>query len=190
MKLLMKFNLVLLVVFGLGMFLISHYAYNFLVNNAREQVLQQAELMEASATATKEYTVDKVSPILEHTPQHGSDFLAQTIPFSAANVTFKYLRSSYPDYVLQEAALESNQPLTTGPRIGKPISSTFSGTIPTRSARSGSGIRPQGKCFGWLTRWLPSPDACSAIAAFGCIKSDDQALRSRSRVRLERERSY
>ena len=105
MKLLTKFNLVLIVVFGLGMFLISHYAYNFLMNDAREQVLQQAELMEASASATKDYTVQKVSPILEHTPQHNSDFLAQTIPFSAVNVTFKYLRSSYPDYVMREAAL-------------------------------------------------------------------------------------
>jgi protein-histidine pros-kinase len=104
-KLLTKFNLVLVVVFGLGMFLISHYAYNFLMSNARDQVLQQAELMEASASATKDYTVEKVSPILEHTPQHSSDFLAQTIPFSAVNVTFKYLRSSYSDYVLREAAL-------------------------------------------------------------------------------------
>ena len=30
-KLLTKFNLVLLVVFGLGMYLISHFAYNFLM---------------------------------------------------------------------------------------------------------------------------------------------------------------
>jgi protein-histidine pros-kinase len=104
-KLLTKFNLVLVVVFGLGMFLISHYAYDFLMRGARDQVLQQAELMEASASATKEYTVNKVSPILEHTPQHNSDFLAQTIPFSAVNVTFKYLRSSYSDYVLREAVL-------------------------------------------------------------------------------------
>jgi protein-histidine pros-kinase len=104
-KLLTKFNLVLVLVFGLGMFLISHYAYNFLMSDAREQVLQQAELMEASASATKDYTVQKVSPILEHTPQHSSDFLAQTIPFSAVSVTFKYLRSSYSDYVLREAAL-------------------------------------------------------------------------------------
>lgn len=105
MKLLTKFNLVLIVVFGLGMFLISHYAYNFLMSDAREQVLQQAELMEANASATKDYTVQKVSPILEHTPQHSSDFLAQTIPFSAVGVTFKYLRSTYPEYVLREAAL-------------------------------------------------------------------------------------
>ena len=105
MKLLTKFNLVLIVVFGLGMFLIAHFAYNFLMEDASNQVLQQAELLEASASATKDYTVDKVSPILEKTPQHSSDFLAQTIPFFAVNSTFKYLRASYSDYVLREAAL-------------------------------------------------------------------------------------
>jgi protein-histidine pros-kinase len=105
MKLLAKFNLVLILVFGVGMFLISHYAYDFLMKNAQQQVLQQAQLMAASASATKDYTVQQVSPILEKTPQHNSDFLAQTIPFSAVNVTFKLLRSSYPDYVLREAAL-------------------------------------------------------------------------------------
>ena len=105
MKLLTKFNLVLILVFGLGMGLIAHFAYDFLMNNARQQVLQQAELMAASASATKDYTDQQVSPILEKTPRHNSDFLAQTIPFSAANVTFKLLRTSYPDYVLREAAL-------------------------------------------------------------------------------------
>jgi len=104
-KLLAKFNLVLILVFGLGMFLISHYAYTFLMSNARDQVLQQAQLMAASASATKDYTVDQVSPILEQTPKHNADFLAQTIPFYAVNTTFKNLRSTYPDYVLREAAL-------------------------------------------------------------------------------------
>ncbi|MGA2050359.1 MAG: DUF3365 domain-containing protein [Terracidiphilus sp.] len=105
MKLLTKFNLVLVVVFGLGMFLIAHYAYSFLMNDARQQVLEQAQLMAASASATKDYTVDQVSPILEQTPEHTSGFLAQTIPFYAVNSTFKNLRSTYPDYVLREAAL-------------------------------------------------------------------------------------
>ncbi len=105
MKLLTKFNIVLILVFGLGLYLIAHYAYNFLMDNARQQVLQQAELMAASASVTKDYTVEEVSPILEKTPQHTSNFLSQTIPFYAVNVTFKRLRSSYPDYVLREAAL-------------------------------------------------------------------------------------
>lgn len=105
MKLLTKFNLVLVLVFGLGMYLISHYAYQFLMDDARQQVLQQAELMAASATATLKYTDEEVSPVLEKTPQHNADFLPQTIPFYAANTTFKRLRSSYSDYVMREAAL-------------------------------------------------------------------------------------
>jgi len=104
-KLLTKFNLVLVVVFGLGIYLISHFAYTFLMDDARQQVLQQAQLMAASATATKDYTDEEVSPVLEKTPQHDADFLAQTIPFYAANTTFKRLRASYTDYVMREAAL-------------------------------------------------------------------------------------
>ncbi len=105
MKLLTKFNLVLLLIFGVSMALVARYADSFLMNNARQQVLQQANLMAASASATKDYTDELVSPVLEHTPQHSTDFLAQTIPFSAANVTFKLLRATYPDYGLREAAL-------------------------------------------------------------------------------------
>jgi HAMP domain-containing protein len=105
LKLLTKFNLVLIVVFGLGLALISHFAYDFLMSDARQQVLQQAQLLEASASATKDYTDQQVSPILEKTPQHGADFLPQTIPFSAATVTFRLLRSSYPNYDLREAVL-------------------------------------------------------------------------------------
>jgi len=105
-KLLAKFNLVLVVVFGLGMYLISHFAYNFLMEGARRQVLQQAQLMATSAQATLAYTDEEVSPVLQKTPQHSSDFLPQTIPFYAANTTFKRLRAaSYKDYVMREAAL-------------------------------------------------------------------------------------
>ena len=69
MKLLTKFNLVLVVVFGLGMYLISHFAYSFLMDDARRQVLEQAELMATSAHATLAYTDEEVSPVLEKTPQ-------------------------------------------------------------------------------------------------------------------------
>ena len=105
MKLLAKLNLVLVLVFSLGMFLISPYARNFLMEDARQQVLQQAQLMAASASATKDYTDQEVSPLLEQTPQHNSTFLPQTIPFYAANATFKRIRASYPEYVIRNAAL-------------------------------------------------------------------------------------
>lgn len=105
MKLLMKFNLVLVIVLGVGMYLISDHAYDFLMNNAKQQVLAQAKLMGASATASFDYNANQVSPILVKTPEHNRTFLPQTIPFYAVNTTFKLLRSSYPDYTLRETAL-------------------------------------------------------------------------------------
>ena len=49
MKLLAKFNLILLVLFGAGALLISQLAYNFLIQNASREVMQEAQLMMASA---------------------------------------------------------------------------------------------------------------------------------------------
>jgi protein-histidine pros-kinase len=104
-KLLAKFNLVLIVIFAVGMGLIARNAYNFLMEQARQEVLQQAELMSADATATKEYTDQQVTPILKKTPEHNNYFLPQTIPFYAANATFQLLRASRPEYTMREAAL-------------------------------------------------------------------------------------
>lgn len=109
MKLLAKFNLVFILVFGLGMALISYKAHDFLMNNARQEVLQQAELMSASASATKDYTDQQVSPLLEQVTEHHT-FLPQSIPFYAANTTFRYLRSSHPNYSMREAALNPTNP--------------------------------------------------------------------------------
>ena len=49
MKLLAKFNLILLVIFGAGALLIFHFAYAFLISNTRNQVPREAQLMLASA---------------------------------------------------------------------------------------------------------------------------------------------
>jgi HAMP domain-containing protein len=105
MKLLAKFNLLLIVVFGLGLLLIAINARGFLLDDAKKTVLNQAELMAASSKATRDYTDEEISPILENTPEHKNDFLPQTIPFYAATVTFNRLRKTFPDYTYKEATL-------------------------------------------------------------------------------------
>jgi HAMP domain-containing protein len=105
MKLLAKFNLLLIVLFGLGLTLIAINARSFLMDDAKKVVLNQAELMAASAGATRNYTEEEISPILENTQQHADTFLPQTIPFYAATVTFNRLRKSFPDYTYKEATL-------------------------------------------------------------------------------------
>jgi protein-histidine pros-kinase len=105
MKLLAKFNLLLIAVFGLGLALIAVNARSFLMDDAKKEVLNQAELIAASASATRDYTEEEISPLLENSPQHAKVFLPQTIPFYAATVTFNRLRKSFPDYTYKEATL-------------------------------------------------------------------------------------
>jgi len=105
MKLLTKFNLVLLVFLGASGLIIAHLAYQFLMRNARDQVLQQAELMMASARSTRDYTSDQIKPLLLKNPEHEISFLPQTVPAFAATTIFNSMRKSYPDYSYREATL-------------------------------------------------------------------------------------
>ncbi len=105
MKLLTKFNLILIALFSAGSIVITIAAYQFLIRNARSQVIQQAELMIESALSTRQYTANELAPLLETLPEHKTRFLPETIPFYAATVTFDYLRKHYPDYSYKEAAL-------------------------------------------------------------------------------------
>jgi HAMP domain-containing protein len=111
MKLLTKFNLVLLVFFGISGFVISHMAYQFLMRNARDQVLQQAELMMASAASTRDYTTEQIKPLLLKNPEHETNFLPQTVPAFAATTLFNSMRKSYPDYSYREATLNPTNPI-------------------------------------------------------------------------------
>jgi HAMP domain-containing protein len=110
MKLLAKFNLILLVIFGTGGLLICQFAYTFLIRNARREVLAQAELMVAGTRAVRDYTADDLSPLLQQNPRHKVRFLAETIPFFAATTTFNMVRKSYPEYSYKEATLNPTNP--------------------------------------------------------------------------------
>jgi protein-histidine pros-kinase len=105
MKLLTKFNIVLIIFFGAGGIVIALLARNFLLNNARDQVVQQAELMMAGAKATRDYTNDQIKPLLLKNPEHEINFLPQTVPAFAATTIFDSLRKSYSNYSYREATL-------------------------------------------------------------------------------------
>src|SRR5438270_13680658 len=98
MKLLAKFNLILLVLFGISGLIISQLSYSFLIRNARREVVQEAGLMMASALSVRDYTAQDLKPLLDQNPQHETKFLPETIPAFAATSTFNRLKQKYPDY--------------------------------------------------------------------------------------------
>jgi HAMP domain-containing protein len=110
MKLLAKFNLILIVVFGLSGYLIGQLSYTFLMSNARREVMDQAKLMMQSARSVRDYTSEDLRPLLEKNPRHKVHFLAETVPAFAATTTFANLRKSYPDYTYKEATLNPTNP--------------------------------------------------------------------------------
>ncbi len=105
MKLLTKFNLILLLLFGACGLIIAQVAHTFLLNNARREVLEEAELMMASARSVRDYTASDLAPLLEQNPKHKTTFLAETVPAFSAMATFKRLKDRYPDYSYREATL-------------------------------------------------------------------------------------
>jgi protein-histidine pros-kinase len=110
MKLLTKFNLILLLLFATGGLVISQVLYRFLVDNAEREVLQDAELMMASVNAVREYTSSDLRPLLERNPEHEKRFLPETVPAFGAITTFKELKQHYPEYSYREATLNPTNP--------------------------------------------------------------------------------
>ena len=108
MKLIWKFNLVLLGIFVLGFVIAGYLSYKALQQNAREEILQNARLMMEAALSSRTYTVNQVKPLLETHMKY--EFLPQTVPAYAATEQFNELRKKHPDYSYKEATLNPTNP--------------------------------------------------------------------------------
>jgi protein-histidine pros-kinase len=107
-KLIWKFNLVLLGIFLVGFAVAGYVSHNVLEKNAREEVLQHARLMMEAALASRTYTNTQIKPLLE--TQLKYVFLPQTVPAYAATEQFNDLRKTYHDYAYKEATLNPTNP--------------------------------------------------------------------------------
>ena len=108
MGLRMKFNLVLLLAFVIGLGLAAYLSDQLLKQNAREEVLQNARIMMESAMGARAYTVQRIQPLL--TLQMKREFRPETVAAFAAGQSFKALREKFPEYTYKEAALNPTNP--------------------------------------------------------------------------------
>lgn len=108
MKLLLKFNLVFLVVFALGLGASSYIARKLLQEGAHEEVLDRARLLMESAMAVSTYTSTQVAPLLE--TQMTYTFLPQSVPAYSSSEVLNALRKNHPEYAYKPAMLNPTNP--------------------------------------------------------------------------------
>jgi HAMP domain-containing protein len=108
MKLLVKFNLVFLLVFLVGLAGSTLVARSLLKQAAKDEVTDRARLLMQEANAVSGYTAEQIKPLLE--TQMKYTFLPQSVPaYSSAEVLGK-LQKDYTDYAFKSAMLNPTNP--------------------------------------------------------------------------------
>ena len=108
MSLIVKFNLILLLVFAVALVPAAYLSDQLLQTNARTQIVQNARIMMQTALATRGYTNKQIKPLLA--PRLADEFLPQSVPAYSATEIFNNLRESNPEYTYKEATLNPTNP--------------------------------------------------------------------------------
>jgi len=108
MKIIVKFNLVFIVVFLIGLAAAATVSHQLLHRNAREEIVQNARLLMETALATRAYTSTQVGPLLQ--TQMKYSFLPQSVPAYSATEVFNGVRKAFPHYDYKEATINPTNP--------------------------------------------------------------------------------
>jgi HAMP domain-containing protein len=103
LSLLVKFNLVFVSLFLLGIAASGYTSWQLLQRNAREEIAENARQVMSVALAVRAYTNVQIKPLLN--TQMIYSFLPQTVPAYAATEVLNEVRKKYPDYGYKEALL-------------------------------------------------------------------------------------
>jgi len=108
LKLLVKFNLVFIVLFLLGIAASGYVSWQLLQKNAQEEIAENAHLIMSVALAVRSYTNTQIKPLLK--TQMVYSFLPQSVPAYSATEVLNELRRAYPSYGYKEALLNPTNP--------------------------------------------------------------------------------
>ena len=170
MGLRLKFNLVLILVFALGLVASGYVSKRILEANAQEEVTRNAELMMGAALAVRGYTSKQVKPQLEL--QLMRAFLPQSVPAYAATEMFNALRQQHPEYTYKEATLNPTNPRDRAVEWEADIVQQFRND-PARPEIRGTRDTPTGRAL-----YLAKPLKISDPGCIPCHDTPDTAPKS------------
>jgi len=155
MKLIVKFNLVLLLVFTIGFVVVGYFSNRLLQRNAKQEILENAKIMMEAALAVRSYTNTQIKPLLD--TQLKYSFLPQSVPAYSANEYFNQLRKTFPDYSYKEATLNPTNPVNRATDWEADIIRYFRQT-PNQTEQIGERDTPNGRVL-YMARPLRIKDA-------------------------------
>jgi len=159
MKLLLKFNLVLLVLFVIGVAATVVVSRDLLQRNAREEIYDAAKLLSESALAVRDYTSTNIAPLLE--TQIKYEFRPEMVSAFSAIEVLKRLRAANPEYkqfLYREATLNPTNPADKAVDWENDVISGFrNGTTP--APLLGERDTPNGRML-FLAKPLKAGAAC------------------------------
>jgi protein-histidine pros-kinase len=166
MGLRLKFNLVLLTVFVVGLGVTGYVSYELLHRNARDEVLRNAGVMMEAALSMRGYTVAHVRPNLAVDPDK---FLPESVPAFGATEIMTLLRKKYPDYAYKEAALNPTNPRNRAVEWETDIVNSFRAN-PAQGEISGMRETPTGRSL-----YLARPFQIKDPACLSCHTNAEMA---------------
>jgi len=164
MKLIMKVNLVLLLIFAVGFLSVGVLTDRLLKRNAKLEIAENGRIMMEAARAVRTYTSTQIKPLLK--TQMKYSFLPQSVPAYSANEYFKQLRKIFPDYSYKEATLNPTNPINRASDWEADVINTFRQT-PSKVELVGERSTPTGPAF-FIARPLKVVDA-------SCLECHDTA---------------
>lgn len=92
-----KFNLFVIIIFIIGILLSGLTFWQALGHRAETEVSSKALVLMETVNAVRNYTQDRVNPLLQERIETESEFTPEAIPTFAAREVFEYFRNN-PDY--------------------------------------------------------------------------------------------
>ncbi len=158
MGLRLKFNLVLLLVFAIGLGVTGYISHDLLHRNARDEVLRNAGVMMEAALSMRSYTNMQLRPLI---PYSETEFHPQSVPAYSATEIMAALRKKYSDYSYKEAALNPTNPRNKAVEWETDIVTAFRNK-PDRGEISGIRDTPTGQSLYLARPFQINDKACLA----------------------------
>lgn len=170
MKLLLKINFVLCIVFAVGFVTAGYVCNRLLQQNAKAEIMENARIMMEAAIAVRTYTATQIKPLPE--TQIKYSFLPQSVPAYSANAYFSQLQKKFPDYSYKEATLNPTNPINRATDWEADLVEEF------RKSRDKKEIVGERDTPNGRSLYIARPMAVSSMACLSCHDTAEDAPRT------------